>query len=197
MSNFMQPADQAATITWAQGQHPALVEGHSLSPFFLEKNEAAVEAAEVIRGFRSGPLAVIDACVRTAEAIGRFRRNPIAVDEFLAVLAEGGVISHREAKLGLSSPKLSMICKIGDHAELLCRDEILEQFVRTGCAGYTLIYQILNLYDGFPGDEEARFDQLIQTLRAERPNSRKSLIDRKRPTNHAYHVAVKREKFAH
>ena len=165
------PADEVC------GEASSAPSGSALTVFLLDKNDAAAEAIEVLNKLRSGPRAVIDGCARTSEVIDRFRDDPQAVDEFMAVLADGGVISHREAKLGLSSPKLSMMCQVGAHARLLCRDEVLEYFVSTGCAGYTLFYQTAVLYRSFQGDDLSRFDQLVQTLRARRPDSRQSLIN--------------------
>jgi hypothetical protein len=95
----------------------------------------------------------------------------------MAVLAEGKLFSHRERKLGLASPKLSKIRTIGDHATLLRRDEILEHFLETGSSGYTVIYQLVVLYHAFQGDDEARFEQLVTLLRAQRPSSRKAFSD--------------------
>ena len=167
----------AASCGEVSGELLPIPSGSALTVFLLDKNNAAAEAIEVLNKLRSGPRAVIDGCARTSEAIERFREQPQAIDEFMAVLADGGVISHREAKLGLSSPKLSMMCQVGAHAELLCRDEVLEYFISTGCAGYTLFYQTAVLYRSFQGNDRSRFDQLIQTLRAKRPDSRQSLID--------------------
>ena len=118
------PADEVC------GEASSAPSGSALTVFLLDKNDAAAEAIEVLNKLRSGPRAVIDGCARTSEVIDRFRDDPQAVDEFMAVLADGGVISHREAKLGLSSPKLSMMCQVGAHARLLCRDEVLEYLDR-------------------------------------------------------------------
>jgi hypothetical protein len=172
-----EPQSYAAALLGEARGAPLPVPTSFTTEILLDKNDAAAEAVEVLNRLRSGPRAVIDACARTSDTIERFRDNPRAIDQFLTVLADGGVISHREAKLGLSSPKLSMMCQVGAHAVLLCRDEVLQYFVSTGCAGYTLCYQTTVLYRSFQGDERARFDQLVLTLQARRPDSRKSLID--------------------
>jgi hypothetical protein len=140
--------------------------------FLPGKSEAAVEGALVVSGFRSGVRAVIDACVRTAETIRRFRDDSSAIDDFMAVLVDGNIISRSEARLGLASSKLSKFRTIGDHAELLCRDEILDHLE----PGYTLIYQVVVLYNALEGDAEARFRGLVRILQAERPISREVLI---------------------
>jgi hypothetical protein len=145
--------------------------------FSYGKSDAALQGALVLSGLRSGTLAVIEAGVRTAETVRRHQHDPESIDVFMATLAEGKLFSDRERKLGLASPKLSKIRSIGDHAPLLRRDEILEHFIETGSTGYSVVYPLLVLYRTIQGDDEARFEQLVTLLRAQRPSTRKEFSD--------------------
>jgi hypothetical protein len=138
------------------------------------KSDAAAEAALVVNGFRSGVRAVIEACVRTNETIQRFRDDPESVDAFLAVLVDGNVISRNEARLGKASPKLVKLCTIGAHCGLLERQEVFQYLE----PGYTVLYQVIVLYNTLQGDEDVRFEKLVQILREERTVSREDLSDR-------------------
>jgi hypothetical protein len=89
----------------------------------------------------------------------------------LTELVDGSVISLKEARLGLASPKLCKLRAIGANAELLRREEVLRHLD----PGYTIIYQVVVLYNELQGDEEARFAQLADILRTERPLSREAL----------------------
>ena len=149
-----------------------LVEGISTELFLPSKSNAVAEAALVVSGFRSGVRAVIDSCVRTNETIRRFRDDPDSIDAFLAVLVDGNVISRNEARLGKASPKLVKLCAIGAHCGLLNREEIFK-FLEPG---YTIIYQVVVLYNTLRGDEDARLEQLVRILRQERQVSREALI---------------------
>jgi hypothetical protein len=151
-----------------------VVEGISNDLFLPGKSEAAAEAALVVSGFRSGVQAVIDACVRTNETVLRFRNDPDSIDAFLAVLVDGNIISRNEARLGKASPKLSKLCTIGSHCGLLSREEVFRYLE----PGYTVLYQVIVLYNTLPGDDNVRFEKLVQILREERTASRDALSDR-------------------
>jgi hypothetical protein len=150
---------------------PTIVGTDAERQFSFGKIDATAEGKLVVYGFRAGVRAVIDACVRTAETIRHFQGDPEAIDDFLAVLVDGSVISAKEARLGLASPKLSKLRAIGANAELLRREEILHHLD----PGYTIIYQVVVLYNELQGDAETRFAQLADILRTERPLSREAL----------------------
>ena len=120
---------------------------------------------------------MIDAGVRTAETISRYQDDPEATDAFIAVLAEGKLFSERERKLGLASPKLSKLRTIGAHAALLRCDEVLGYFLQTGISGYSVIFQLVVLYNNLQGDDEARFEQLVKVLREKLPSSREAFSE--------------------
>jgi len=130
----------------------------------------------VVNGLRSSVRAVIQACVLVAETVRRFDGDRESLDEFLAVLACGNVIPRKQARLGSKSSKLSKLRKIGDYAELLCRDEIMEHLE----PGYTINYHVTLLYDALPGDQDARVKRLVQIFEAEGGLSREFLIQQTR-----------------
>jgi hypothetical protein len=152
-------------------------EDESDSPFSLGKSDAAYQGALVLSDLGAGTRAVIDAGVRTAKTVRQYQDNPEAIDAFMAILAEGKFISENERRLGRSSPKLSKLCTIGDHARFLRRDEIHEHFLETGSCGYSVVYQLVVYYNTLQGDDEARFEQVVASLRAQRPSSRKAFSD--------------------
>ena len=181
LSEFL--SEEARHITEATIE-PALLsctsgtnEDDSDSPFSLGKSDAAYQGARVLIDLGAGTRAVIDAGVRTAKTVKQYQDDPEAIDVFMAKLAEGKFISENERRLGRSSPKLSKLCTIGDHACFLRREEIHEHFLETGSTGYSVIYQLVVYYNTLQGDEEARFDQVVASLRAQRPSSRKAFSD--------------------
>jgi hypothetical protein len=157
------PADDCFVAPAAVGQN-----------LLLSKSDAATEAALVVGGFRSGVRAIIDACVRTNETIWRYSEDPDSIDAFMAVLVEGNIISPNEARLGRASPKLTKLCRIGTHCELLTREEVFQYLE----PGYTILYQVIVLYHTLQGDEDVRFQNLVQILREERTPSREALSNR-------------------
>ena len=129
-------------------------EDESHSPFSLGKSDAAYQGALVLSDLGAGTRAVIDAGVRTAKTVRQYQDNPEAIDAFMANLAEGKFISENERRLGRSSPKLSKLCTIGDHARFLRRDEIHEHFLETGSCGYSVVYQLVVYYNTLQGDDK-------------------------------------------
>jgi hypothetical protein len=166
------PAIELADLEISKSECTDVAEQGETGPdYLLSKSDAASEAALVVSGFRSGVKAVIDACVRTNETIQRFRDAPNAVTAFLAGLVDGDIISRNEARLGKASPKLVKLCTIGSHSWLLNREEVLRYLE----PGYTVLYQVVVLYNTLQGDEQIRFEQLVQILREERTTSREAL----------------------
>ena len=130
----------------------------------------------VVTGLRSSVPAVIQACVLVAETVRRFEGDRESLDQFLDVLACSNVIPRKQARLGSKSSKLSKLRKIGDYAELLCRDEIIEHLE----PGYTINYHVTLLYDALPGDKDARVRRLGEILETEGGLSREFLIQQTR-----------------
>ena len=141
-------------------------------------NEATAEGAAVAAGLRSGVLSTIEACVRTLEATIKFKNDVEAVTAFIGPLAEAKILSPNEARLGLKSPKLSRLCKIGRYADWLRSPKMMDYFFDTGCSGSTLIYQASVLLDEMPdelGDDE-RIEQLVEILRREQVDTRQGML---------------------
>ena len=164
---------------------PAAVDDCSISPAVGERTKDEVLPSEtnptalgvrVVSGLRHTVRAVIDACVLITETVRRFDGDREALDEFLGVLADGNVIPWKQARLGSKSSKLSKLRKIGDYADLLCRDEIIKHLE----PGYTINYHVPLLYEALPGDEEARIKRLAQILQVEGGLSREFLIQQTR-----------------
>ena len=130
----------------------------------------------VVTGLRSSVRRVIQACVLVAETVRAFEGDRESLDQFLDVLACSNVIPRKQARLGSKSSKLSKLRKIGDYAELLCRDEIIEHLE----PGYTINYQVTLLYDALPGDEDTRAKRLGEILENEGGLSREFLIQQTR-----------------
>ena len=130
----------------------------------------------VVTGLRSSVRRVIQACVLVAETVRAFEGDRESLDQFLDVLACSNVIPRKQARLGSKSSKLSKLRKIGDYAELLCRDEIIEHLE----PGYTVNYHVTLLYDALPGDQETRVRRLIEILETEGGLSREFLIQQTR-----------------
>lgn len=143
---------------------------------FLGETNPIALGDRVVSGLRSTVRAVINACVLITETVRRFEGDRESLDKFLDVLAEGNVIPRKQARLGSKSSKLSKLRKIGDYAELLCRDEIIEHLE----PGYTINYHVTLLYDALTGDEDARVMRLVQILEAEGGLSREFLIQQTR-----------------
>jgi len=134
--------------------------------FYRGKSAAGAEGAAVVDGLRSGVLATIDACVKALVARTKFKGDKQAIDDFLAPLVEVSILSSSEARLGLASPKLSKLCKIGEYADLLRHELIIRYFFQTDCSGYGPIYQVTVLLDQMPTDlgNDERVQRLVETL---------------------------------
>jgi hypothetical protein len=146
--------------------------------FYQGKSGPAAEGARVADGLRGGVLTTIDACVATLESKRRYQGDIEAVTAFLAPLVQAKVLSLSEARLGLASPKLSMLCKIGEYADRLRHPTLLSYFLETGCYGHTQVYQVAVLLDqtGDEQGEEARVPQLVDMLRQKQVETRQDML---------------------
>jgi hypothetical protein len=172
--------DEAAVLSG--GDATIAVSLNSLRPrqdhLYHGKSGPAAEGARVAEGLRAGPLATIDACVATLESKRRYQGDIEAVTAFLAPLVQAKVLSLNEARLGLASPKLSMLCKIGEYADRLRHPTLLSYFLETGCYGHTQVYQVAVLLDqtGDEQGEEARVPQLVDMLRQKQVETRQDML---------------------
>jgi hypothetical protein len=139
------------------------------------KSDPRAEAAQVVADLGLGVEAEIGAYVRVNDAIESFERDTPRLNDFLAGLVDGHVLSAREARMGLSSPKLSKLRRIGEHAALLRHPEILALLK----PGYSLLYQVVELYGELTGDETVKIKALTDVLSAAPGNelSREHLIE--------------------
>jgi hypothetical protein len=147
-------------------------------PFYHGKSGPAAEGARVVEGLRAGPLATIEACVATVESKRKYQDKLEAITAFLKPLVEAKVLSSSEARLGLASPKLSMLCKIGEYAPRLRHPAILGYLLDTGVSGHTLIYQVAVLLDQTQDGqgEDARTQQLVDLLRERKVETRQGML---------------------
>jgi hypothetical protein len=146
--------------------------------FYHGKNDANTEGARVVEGLRSGVLATINACVRTFKAVCTFKDDADAIDAFLIPLVEAGILSPREARLGLASPKLAMLCKVGEYADRLLDDRIIQYCLKKDWSGYTLLYGVAVLFDQTSNDQDdaTRIGQLADTLQRKEVENRQDIL---------------------
>jgi hypothetical protein len=142
------------------------------------KSGPAAEGARVADGLRAGVLDTIEACVATVESKRKYQDDVEAITAFLEPLVEAKVLSSSEARLGLASPKVSMLCKIGKYAPRLRDPALLGYFLDTGISGHTLIYQAAVLLDQIENDrgDGARAEQLVNLLRQRHVETRQDML---------------------
>jgi hypothetical protein len=145
-----------------------------------KSKDPRVEAEQVVADLGLGVEAEIGAYVRVNDAIESFERDAPSLNDFLAGLVEGRVLSTREFRMGLSSPKLSKLRQVGEHADLLRHPDILSLLK----PGYTILYQVVALHGELRGDETARTEALARILSAAPGNelSREFLSDQTKLT---------------
>ena len=84
----------------------------------------AQEARSVSASWRESVGSLLDACDRIYRVLDAFEQDEDRQGQFIAGLVKGGVITVREGRLGLGSPKLSKLRTIGQHADILRRRDI-------------------------------------------------------------------------
>lgn len=153
----------AVTLT---GSHPKQ-NSSSVNVFYHSKSDAAAIGAAVASDLKSNMLSTIAACVRTLEAKRAFEKDVERFDAFLKPLETAKLLSPTEARLRGASPKLSILCKVGEYADKLSHETLAGYFVDGAMSGFMLAYQATVLLDQMPGEqpEEARIGQLVDTLR--------------------------------
>src|SRR4051812_31623208 len=75
--------------------------------------DPAAEGSQVAADWHGSVESLISACVRIQGAVLVYRNSPGQLEAFLTALVDGRVLREPEAKLGLASPKLSKLIKIG------------------------------------------------------------------------------------
>ncbi len=132
------------------------------------ESDPARDGNRVVKGLQSGARAIIKACTVVASTVRRYEKDRDSIDQFLGVLVDGNVISQAEARMKLTSPKLSKLRKIGDHAKFLLREDIFRHL----SPSYSLMHQVCVLYNSLEGDDEARAEQIINIFKGEGTLSR-------------------------
>jgi hypothetical protein len=122
--------------------------------------DPAAEASLVAADWHGSAESQILACVRIRGDILTFEKDQAAVRAFLAALVDDHVLPRAEAKFGRAAPKLCKLIKIGEHADLLQRKEIIP-FLEPG---YTTLYQLVVLAEELPKDKEQRVTELLRIL---------------------------------
>jgi len=118
------------------------------------------EASLVAADWHGSAESQILACVRIRGDILTFEKDQAALRAFLAALVDDHVLPRAEAKFGRAAPKLCKLIKIGEHADLLQRKEIIP-FLEPG---YTTLYQLVVLAEELPKDKEPRVTELLRIL---------------------------------
>jgi hypothetical protein len=142
------------------------------TPLFTEKSNGAFVGKQVVGNIGSSLEEVLTGCVRTHQFIDGIGDDAAQLDAFTSALADGKVLSKLEARLGLSSPKLSKLRAIGKNVEFFRRPELFDYLVELHCSGISQIYQLLPLYAQYKGTDEERFKDFLRDVKAEPPTSR-------------------------
>lgn len=117
----------------------------------------ATQASLIATAWRGGVHAVIDAGTLMTESLRAFRDDPQHLDAFVAGLVAVDLLTSREARLGLRSPKLVKLNAIGENADLLRRAEITPYLAPS----YSTIYQLTVLFGQMEGEHEDKVRRLV------------------------------------
>ena len=82
------------------------------------------EAQRVSSSWHESVSSLLDACERIHRVLDTFDEDEAKQAQFIKGLVKGRVLTEREGKLGVGSPKLSKLRTIGQHADLLRRRSI-------------------------------------------------------------------------
>ena len=140
-------------------------------------NEAATRVAENLQGSNE---CIIRAGVEAVEAKVEFGNDATAYRSFIAALVVKNVLTRNDGEVATSeSSKSSKLQTVGRHADILRREEILPRLPH----GYSALYAAVVLFKKLPGDENERYNRLVEILiEGERQQeiSRQFLIDQGR-----------------
>ena len=137
------------------------------------KNDPWTLAADVAERMRAGTYSMIEACVLFVDGVRRFEADHELTENFLEALVRENVIPKRSARLGIEKSKLSMLRKIGLHADLLLDARIFKYLP----PGRSILLYVIRLYEVLSGDHDSRIERLVQLFEAEGSPSRDFLIE--------------------
>ena len=118
------------------------------------------EARSVSAAWRESVASLLDACDRIYRVLDAFEQDEARQTQFIAGLVKGGVLTAREGKHGLASPKLSKLKTIGQYADVLRRKEISESLTPE----YSVLYQLCVLYKKIPNEDAAMKIQKLERI---------------------------------
>jgi hypothetical protein len=124
------------------------------------QKDPARQASLIATFWRQGVDSVIECGVLMMESVRAFRADPERLDSFVTALVEVGLLTSREARLGLRSPKLVKLSAIGEHADLLRHADIAAYLGPT----YSTIYQLIVLFRQMEGEHEQKLKRLVGLL---------------------------------
>jgi hypothetical protein len=123
--------------------------------------DPAAQASLIATAWRGGVDAVINAGVLMMESLRAFGDDPERLDAFMNGLVAVHVLTPKEARLRLVSPKLVKLRTIGEHEDFLRRKEIASYLGPS----YSTIYQLIVVFRTLPeGDDEQRVKRLVGIL---------------------------------
>jgi hypothetical protein len=125
------------------------------------------EAQRVSSSWHESVSSLLDACERIHLVLDSFDEDETKLAQFIKGLVKGRVLTEREGKLGIGSPKLSKLRTIGQHADLLRRRSITTHLTPE----YSVLYQLCVLYKKLPDDDQknklVKFENVIEACSGE------------------------------
>jgi hypothetical protein len=169
------PGRQLATLAGDSSSALAHLQSAGQPSFLPGKTDYSILALEIAHGIRAGARSMIDACVLLHQGLLGCEGDAALKDGFLRALASENVIPKKSSRTGegFEKSKLSMLRKIGAHADLLL-DESLFQFLEPG---RSILFHVVRLYEELPGDNQQRKAELVRRFSAQGGLSRRFLID--------------------
>jgi hypothetical protein len=144
-------------------------------PFLPGKINPSILALEIAEGIRAGARLMIEACVLLDKGMRLCEADAASKDQFLQSLAEVNVIPKRSSRTGegFEKSKLSMLRKIGEHADLLLDDRLFK-FLEPG---RSILYHVIRMWQELPGGHDERMARLIEIFESQGSLTRSFLID--------------------
>ncbi len=137
------------------------IDAPSIAADVAAVKDPTTQASLIASAWRGGVDALIDAGILMMESLRAFANDADQLDAFITGLVDVHLLTPREARLRLVSPKLVKLRAIGECADFLRRKEIAPYLG----PGYSTVYQLIVLYRTLPeGDDEQRVKRLLGIL---------------------------------